>query len=62
MTDPRRRRESRTTTFRLPVDLLERFREAADADRRTRGKAAEVALEMYIARVEAETGKSSAAA
>ena len=59
---PRSRRsvETRITSFRLPAHLLERLREAAEADRRSMTAAAEIAFEHYIGQVEAETGKSSA--
>ncbi len=56
------KQRTKTTSFRLPPDLMDRVRAAAVADRRTLGKAVEVGLELYIQKVEAETGKSLAAA
>ena len=61
MPRPKRPVETRITSFRLPVELLDRLREAAEADRRSMAKAAEIAFERYIEQVEAEMGKNKAA-
>ena len=53
--------ETKVTSLRLPVKLLERFKRAAAADRRTMGLALQIAMEDYCEKVEAEQkGKAAA--
>jgi predicted DNA-binding protein len=48
--------------MRMPPDVIERLRRAAQKDRRTVTGAVEKAIDLYVEHVEAEQGERKAAA
>jgi len=53
--------ETKVTSFRFPIPLLERFKRAAKADRRSMTQALAIAVEVYCNRIETDLGNAKAA-